>query len=195
MASKDKGANKLAERPHQFRDLNNPEKYILVPRVSSEKRPYIPIDFLNHDVISSDANQLIPNATMFDFAILNSQIHNDWMRLVAGRLGVGYRYSGTIVYNTFPFPSVNDEQKKQIEHLAKNILRARMLNTGMTLAELYNPETMPDNLKTAHSELDMAVDKLYREQGFADTAERLAFLLNRYEMLVAKEQAGKKAKK
>ncbi|WP_370692267.1 type IIL restriction-modification enzyme MmeI [Moraxella sp. ZY210820] len=99
------------------------------------------------------------------------------------------------MYNTFPFPSVNDEQKKQIEHLAKNILRARMLNTGMTLAELYNPETMPDNLKTAHSELDMAVDKLYREQGFADTAERLAFLLNRYEMLVAKEQAGKKAKK
>lgn len=196
LASKDKGANKLAERSHQFRDLNNPEKYILVPRVSSERRPYIPIDFLNADVISTDRNQLIPNATMFDFAILNSQMHNDWMRLVTGRLEERYNYSGTIVYNNFPFPSVNDEQKKQIEHLAKNILRARMLNTGMTLAELYNPETMPDNLKTAHSELDMAVDKLYCEQGFADTAERLAFLLNRYEMLVAKEQEkGKKSKK
>ena len=195
LASKDKGANKLAERSHQFRDLNNPEKYILIPSVSSHRRDYIPIGFMKGDTIPTNLVHVIPNATMFDFAILNSQIHNDWMRLVAGRLGVGYRYSGTIVYNTFPFPSVNDEQKKQIEHLAKNILRARMLNTGMTLAELYNPETMPDNLKTAHSELDMAVDKLYREQGFADTAERLAFLLNRYEMLVAKEQAGKKAKK
>lgn len=184
----------LAEVPHLFGEIRQPisGKYILVPSVSSEKRPYIPIDFLNHDVISTNANQLIPNATMFDFGILTSLAHNDWMRLVAGRLESRYRYSGTIVYNTFPFPSVNAEQKKHIEHLAKNILRARMLNTGMTLAELYNPETMPDNLKTAHSELDMAVDKLYREQGFADTAERLAFLLNRYEMLVAKEQKEKR---
>lgn len=198
LASPKKQTRESANISHLFGEVRQPTsgKYILIPVTSSERRPYIPIDFLNHDVISTNSNQLVPNATMFDFAILNSVMHNDWMRLVGSRLENRYRYSGTIVYNNFPFPEVSDDQKKHIEHLAKNILRARTSNLGMTLAELYNPETMPDNLKQAHLELDKAVDSLYRETGFADTAERLAFLLNRYEMLVAKEQEkGKKSKK
>lgn len=193
LASKKAQTRQLADTPHLFGEIRQPTsgKYILVPSVSSERRPYIPIDFLNHDVISTNANQIIPNATMFDFGILTSQAHNDWMRLVAGRLESRYRYSGTIVYNTFAFPDVSDDDKATIEQLAKDILRARAMHQGKTLAELYNPETMPDNLKQAHHRLDVAVDKLYREQGFADTAERLAFLLARYEKLIQQEATKK----
>ncbi|MEZ7517697.1 hypothetical protein QO187_04795 [Psychrobacter sp. Arc9] len=195
LASKDKGANKLAERPHEFRDTKNPESYILVPRVSSERRRYVPMGFFNSKVISTDRNQLIPNGTMYDFGILNSIIHNEWMRLVTGRLESRYNYSGTIVYNTFPFPNATNEQKKNIENLAEEILLARASNAGMTLAELYDPDKMPDDLKKAHSALDDAVDKLYRPQGFANTEDRLAHLLARYEQLIEAEKQSKAKKK
>ena len=185
----------LAQTPHLFGENRQPEKgkYILVPRVSSENRLYVPMDFVSHNVISTDRNQLIPNGTMFDFGILNSLLHNDWMRLVTGRLESRYNYSATIVYNNFPFPKVNEDQKKQIENLAKDILRTRHRHQGMTLTDLYNLETMPADLKQSHQKLDDAVDKLYREQGFKDTPERLEFLLKRYEQLIAEEKA--KAKK
>ena len=117
------------------------------------------------------------------------------MRLVTGRLKSDYRYSGTIVYNTFPFPDATDEQKKNIENLAEEILLARASNAGITLAELYDPNKMPDDLKQAHSNLDGAVDKLYRPQGFANTEERLAHLLARYEHLIELEQQSKGKKK
>lgn len=117
------------------------------------------------------------------------------MRLVAGRLESRYNYSGTIVYNTFPFPDVTDEQKKNIENLAEEILLARASNAGMTLAELYDPDKMPDDLKQAHSTIDDAVDKLYRPQGFANTEERLAHLLARYEQLIEAEKQNKTKKK
>ena len=195
LASKDEGANKLAERPHEFRDTRNPKNYILVPRVSSERRRYVPMGFFSSDVISSDRNQMIPNGTLYDFGILNSIIHNEWMRLVTGRLKSDYNYSGTIVYNTFPFPDTTDEQKKNIENLAEEILLARASNAGMTLAELYDPDKMPDDLKQSHSALDDAVDKLYRPQGFANTEERLAHLLARYEQLIEAEKQIKGKKK
>lgn len=198
LASRDIGANKLAERPHQFRDLHNPSKYIIVPRVSSERRKYIPLDFLSHEIICTDRNQMIPNGTMYEFGILNSIIHNDWMRLVTGRMKSDYNYSGTLVYNTFPFPTVTDEQKKHIERLAEEILLTREDFAGETLAKLYDPDTMPEPLKIAHQNLDDAVDKLYNPKGFADTASRLAHLLERYESLInteKKQAIDKKAKK
>lgn len=198
LASRDIGANKLAERPHQFRDLHNFESFIVIPRVTSSRRTYIPIGILNKDYITTDLVQMIPNGTMYEFGILTSLAHNDWMRLVAGRLESRYRYSGTIVYNTFPFPTVTDEQKKHIEHLAEEILLTREDFAGDTLAKLYDPDTMPESLKIAHQNLDDAVDKLYNPKGFADTASRLAHLLERYETLInaEKEQAiDKKAKK
>ena len=195
LASSDEAAHKLAERPHEFRDLNNPDSFILVPRVSSERRKYIPIGFFKGDVISTDANQIIPNGTLLEFGFLTSVAHNDWMRLVAGRLESRYRYSGTIVYNTFPLPDMNDEQKQNIEHLAEGILLSRATNVGMTLAELYDPDKMPDDLRQAHANLDDAVDKLYRPQGFITTEERLAHLLSRYEKLIESEKSGKSKKK
>ncbi|QUY52168.1 class I SAM-dependent DNA methyltransferase [Psychrobacter pacificensis] len=191
------GTRKVSKTPHLFSEIRQPlsGNYILIPRVSSERRRYVPIGFLEHDIISSDANQIIPNGTLYDFAILTSIIHNDWMRLVAGRLKSDYRYSGTIVYNTFPFPDATDEQKKHIENLAEEILLARASNAGMSLAELYDPDKMPDDLKQAHSTLDDAVDKLYRPQGFANTEERLAHLLARYEQLIEAEKQSKVKKK
>ena len=195
LGSTDKAAHKLAERAHEFRDLNNPVEYILIPSVSSERRKYVPIGTFDGNTISSNLNHIIPDGTLYEFGILTSIIHNDWMRLVAGRLESRYRYSGTIVYNTFPFPDATDEQKKNIENLAEAILLARASNAGMTLAELYDPDKMPEDLKQAHSTLDDAVDKLYRPQGFTNTEERLAHLLARYEQLIEAEKQSKGNKK
>ncbi|EKA7347446.1 class I SAM-dependent DNA methyltransferase [Vibrio vulnificus] len=187
-ASPDKGAQKLAERPHLFRDLNNPESFILIPSVSSERRKYIPIGIFNADVISTNLNYIIPNGSLYDFGVLTSTIHNDWMRLVAGRLKSDYRYTASVVYNSFPWPSVNDAQRSQIVKLAENVLFVREDFPGKTLAELYNPDSMPSELLAAHQELDIAVDKLYREKPFKDTADRLSCLLARYEEMLEKQE-------
>lgn len=183
-ASPDKGAQKLASRPHQFRDLNNPDSFILIPSVSSERRQYVPIGIFNSDVISTNLNYIIPNGGLYEFGVLTSILHNDWMRLVAGRLKSDYRYSSSVVYNSFPWPQVSDKQKNEIEQLAENVLFLREDYPGKTLAELYNPDSMPLALLQAHQELDIAVDKLYRSRAFKDTSERLSFLLACYEAMI-----------
>ena len=188
LASSDSGAHRLAERPHQFRDLNNPESYILVPLVSSERRPYIPLGFYDASVISTNANSIIPNASLYEFGILTSTMHNDWMRTVAGRLESRYRYSGTLVYNTFPWPEASDKQKQDIADLAEEVILVREEFPAMTLAQLYNPETMPEKLLAAHQELDKAVEQLYRKKPFADAFERVEFLFGLYEQLIEAER-------
>lgn len=189
LASRDKGANKLAENPWQFRDTKNPDNFILVPRVSSERRPYVPMGFFSESTISTDSNQMIPNASLYEFGILTSEMHNDWMRTVAGRLKSDYRYSASLVYNTFPWPETNDEQKKYIESLAKEIILIRQDYEleGLTLADMYDPEKMPKELLEAHLSLDKAVEKLYRDKPFKDASERLEFLFSRYEELIEAE--------
>lgn len=181
--SPDKGTQKLAERPHQFRDLNNPDNYILIPSVSSERRMYVPIGFFEADVISTNLNFILPNGTLYEFAILTSLMHNDWMRLVAGRLKSDYRYSAKVVYNTFPWPNVTDTQRKLLIVLAKTVLLTRENYPENTLAELYDPLKMPMDLLEAHQALDKAVDRLYRDKPFKDATERLSCLLERYESL------------
>ncbi|MFW9676368.1 DNA methyltransferase [Vibrio parahaemolyticus] len=178
---------KKATTPHLFDEIRHPSSgdYILIPRHSSERRPYIPIGIISNDVISSDANMIIPDATLFEFGILTSSMHNEWMRLVAGRLKSDYRYSASLVYNTFPWPEVTEKQKAEIEQFAEDVLFVREDFPGKTLAELYNPDTMPVELLKAHQQLDNAVDKLYRSKPFRDTSERLSFLLACYEELVA----------
>lgn len=184
-SSSDKSVRKLAERPHQFRDLNNPAQYILVPGVSSQRRKYIPIGFFDDEVISTNKNFIIPNGGLYEFGILTSLQHNEWMRLVAMRLKSDYSYGNKVVYNTFPWPISNEQQREKIASLAENILLVREDYPGKTLAELYNPDTMPVELLKAHQQLDNAVDKLYRSKPFRDTSERLSFLLACYEELVA----------
>ncbi|OEE69823.1 methyltransferase [Enterovibrio norvegicus FF-33] len=183
-------ALKMAKRPHIFMQVSQPKEgsYILLPRVSSERRQYVPLGFFPADVISTDLNYILPNGSPYEFGILSSAIHNDWMRLVAGRLKSDYRYSASVVYNTFPWPKVSENQRESVINLAEEILYVREDFPGKTLAELYNPESMPAELLTAHKALDAAVDKLYREKPFKDTAERLSCLLARYEEMVAKQQ-------
>ncbi|HEA3129342.1 TPA: class I SAM-dependent DNA methyltransferase [Aeromonas hydrophila] len=183
--SPDKGTQKLAIRPHQFRDLNNPDSYIIIPRISSSSRVYVPMGFLQGDTISTDLNNILPNGTLYEFGILSSLLHNDWMRLVAGRMKSDYRYSATVVYNTFPWPTVTVEQRKEIERLAEAVVLTREDYPGKTLAELYSPDKMPAGLLEAHQTLDRAVDRLYRDRPFKDAAERVSHLLGLYEKLTA----------
>lgn len=186
LSSPDKGAQKLALKPHLFRDLNNPSSYILVPCHSSETRTYVPLGFFDHETICSNANFILPNGTLYEFGILSSLLHNDWMRLVAGRLKSDYRYSASVVYNTFPWPVVTPKQREEISRLAEETYLTRDDFPGRTLAELYDPDKMPPSLLAAHQALDIAVDRLYRDKPFRNAADRLSFLLARYEELTNK---------
>ena len=168
----------LAETPHLFGEIRQPTSgnYILIPRHSSENRYYIPIGFFEYTIISNDSNFMLPNATLYHFGILCSTMHNAFMRTVAGRLESRYRYSNTIIYNNFPFPNVDEEAKTTIGEYAQAILDARKAHHKMTLAQLYNPETMPMNLKQAHAALDDVIDDAYGYTGGNSDAQRVAFL-------------------
>ncbi|WP_028492639.1 DNA methyltransferase [Thioalkalivibrio sp. ALE19] len=188
LSSPDPGARALADRPHQFRDLNFPGQYIIVPRVTSERREYAPVGFLDNSVIATDAVNIIPGATFYEFGILSSRMHMDWLRLVGGRLKSDYRYSAKLVYNTFPWPEHTPAQRAEIERLAEQVLLTREETYELPLAEMYDPDKMPDGLRRAHRELDEAVERLFRDRPFRDMAEREEYLLARYAELVEEEQ-------
>lgn len=185
----DDGTRKLAERPHEFRDLNNPESAIVVPATTTERREYIPMGYICKDTVSTNLNQIIPNGTVYEFGILESLMHMTWMRTVCGRLKSDYRYSKDLCYNTFPWPKVTDTQRQIIENLAEKVLITREYYPDMTLAEMYDPDKMPEDLRKAHQELDLAVDRLYRKKPFENEEERLHHLFARYEKLVKGEDA------
>ena len=156
------GTRKLAEKPTRFHVENMPiSTYIIIPRVSSEKRRYIPMGFLNSDNLSSDSVHIIPNTTLYHFGILTSNVHMAWMRAVCGRLEMRYRYSKDIVYNNFPWCNPTDEQKAKIEKTAQGILNAREKHPDSSLADLYNDLTMPPELRKAHQENDKMVMEAY----------------------------------
>ena len=155
--SSDAATRKLADFPHLFRETNNPETYIVVPSVSSEKRRYVPMGFLTADTIATNLVLIIPNATLYHFGILESNVHMAWMRAVCGRLKSDYRYSKDVVYNNFPWPNPTEEQKQRIEQTAQAILDARALYPDSSLADLYDELTMPVELRKAHQENDRAV--------------------------------------
>ena len=153
---------KLAETPTLFGEIRQPSAdYIVIPRVSSERRKYIPIGFLNADYIASDAVQILPDANMLHFGVLTSNVHMAWMRAVCGRLKSDYRYSVNIVYNNFPWPTPTDEQKAAIEKTAQAILDARALYPDCSLADLYDEVAMPPELRKAHQANDRAVMQAY----------------------------------
>ena len=158
---KDAGAIKLADTPTTFRDTLNPENYIVVPIVSSENRKYVPMGFLDANTIPTNQVQIIPDATIYHFGVLTSNVHMSWMRAVCGRLKSDYRYTGKIVYNNFPWCSPTEEQKAKIEQTAQAILDARALYPDCSLADLYDELTMPPELRRAHQENDRAVMKAY----------------------------------
>ena len=185
------GTRKLAERPHEFRETYNFDSYIIIPSTSSENRKYIPMGFMGKDDISTNANLIIPNATLYDFGILTSNVHMAWMRTVAGRLKSDYRYSAKIVYNNFPWPSVTEEQKQFIANTAQGILDARALYPECSLADLYDELTMPVELRKAHQANDIAVMKAYGmikkvdgKDTFLTESETVSKLFELYEKLM-----------
>lgn len=181
-------AKRLAEKPHQFREhyeINNYQK-ILVPRVSSERRVYFPIGYVSADTVIIDSAFAIYDAQKWLFALLTSKMHNLWVRTVGGRLKTDIRYSATLCYNTFPFPKLTAAEKEELERLAQNILNIRDENYDMTLGEMYNPETMPDELRDAHHQLDLAVERIYRPEPFTSDEERLEHLFKLYAKMIKK---------
>lgn len=154
-------ALRLSETPSLFRETMNPTNYLIIPAVSSEKRKYIPIGFQNQDVIPIMSVLIIPNATLYHFGVLTSNIHMVWMRTVAGRLKSDFRYSKDIVYNNFPWPDPTDKQKRLIELRAQKVLNVRASYKDCSLADLYDPISMKPDLLKAHIELDREVNKAY----------------------------------
>ena len=187
----------LASSPMRFHVECFPdENYLVMPETSSERREYIPIDFVAPAVLPSSLLRVAQRATLFHFGVLTSAMHNAWVRYTCGRLKSDYRYSVSIVYNNFPWPSARaGDSQLRIEEAAAAILKVREGLTGQTLADLYDPRTMPTDLLRAHKALDRAVDALYgRSRGFKSEAERVVFLFDRYRTLTApKEQKSLKA--
>ena len=175
---------KLADTPTLFRETKNPKSYIVVPRVSSENRRYIPLGFLGEEVIPTDSATIIENAEVYHFGILTSNVHMAWMRTVCGRLKSDYRYSKDIVYNNFPWCNPTPEQKAKIEKTAQAILDARALYPDCSLADLYDETTMPPELRKAHQANDFAVMAAYGFDRKITESECVAELMKRYQELV-----------
>lgn len=175
-----------SEYPSLFTEERQPtSRYLFFPKVSSENRKYIPIGFLDADCIITDKAFFIENAEVYHFGILTSLMHNSWMRRVVGRLESRYSYSNSLVYNNFPWPeNLAEKQKTEIAFLAQSVLDARAQFPESSLADLYDPLTMPKVLRDAHNKLDKAVDKAYRPKPFNSESERVEFLFELYEKYV-----------
>jgi hypothetical protein len=194
LESKSEGTRKIAATPTRFHVENIPDStYVLIPEVSSEKRNYIPMGFITPDILSSNLVKIVPDATLYHFGILTSGMHMAWMRYVCGRLKSDYRYSKDIVYNNFPWPAPTDKQKADIEAAAQTVLDARANYPDSSLADLYDPDTMPADLLKAHQKLDRLVEKAYGKS-FDSDAARVSFLFQKYQELTMPLVAGMKGK-
>jgi len=192
LASKSAPTQKLAEKPTRFHVENMPKgNYLVAPKVSSERREYIPFGFETPETLSSDLVFIIPDATLFLFGVMTSEMHMAWVRYVAGRLKSDYRYSKDIVYNNFPFPeNTGAAERVAVEQAAQTVLDLRQKHAPKSLAQLYDPAKMPADLLAAHRALDRAVDAAYGlKRGFATEARRVAWLFERYGELTAAANA------
>ncbi|SFF22882.1 class I SAM-dependent DNA methyltransferase [Flavobacterium xueshanense] len=196
-------AKNYQDIPHRFYSVNVAlNNQIIIPRVSSERRKYVPIGFLDCNTIISDSAQAIYDPEPYIFSILNSTIHMVWFKATAGRLKTDYRYSSALSYNTFPFPKISGAQKQELEQCVFRILEERENHSEKTLAQLYDPDKMPEGLREGHRLNDLAVERCYRSKPFDSDEERLEYLFKLYEKMIAEEkekdtlfQEEKKAKK
>jgi hypothetical protein len=188
----------LAQTPTRYHvNVLPTAPFLVVPQTSSESREYVPIGWLMPPIIPSDKLRLIYNADLYQFGILTSRIHMAWMRAITGRMKSDYMYSVGIVYNNFPWPEANEAQKAKIRALAQEVLGARAKFSNATLADLYDPDSMPPDLRKAHHKLDHAVDALYKRGGFGSDRERVEHLFMLYEKRIAPLMAvpGKKPRR
>ena len=186
----------LAERPTEYHVTLVPEvSFLVIPEVSSGRREYLPIGWLHPPAIPSNKLLVIEEACLWQFALLTSAMHMAWASHIGGHLKSDYQYSRGLVYNTFPLPPADTKALQKLEPLAQAVLDARAAHPEATLADLYDPDVMPPNLRRAHQALDRAVDQLYRRSGFASERERVEYLLGLYEKLVAPLTAEAKPKR
>ena len=179
--------NLLASTPYKFGEIRyKNSECIIIPRHSSERREYIPIGYLPAGTVVADSALAVYDAPLWLFAILTSKMHMAWVKTVGGRLKTDYRYSAQLCYNTFPFPTISEAQKAELASLAQDVLDLREEHFDMTLGEMYNPETMPEDLKEAHHRLDLAVEHCYRPEPFTSDEERLECLFKLYVKMTKK---------
>lgn len=195
-ASTDPKTRELANEPYRFREMRSFKSFVIVPSTTSENREYIPMGFGDDQIMPTNALLIIPNGTLFHFGILTSKMHMAWVKTVCGRLKSDFRYSKDIVYNNYPWPeNPSVKQKESIEKAAQKVLDARAEFPNSSLADLYDPLTMPPALVKAHNELDKSVDLAYRPQPFTSDANRMEFLFELYEKytggLFVEEKKGK----
>lgn len=188
---------KLAEFPYLFGEIRQPDNdFIAIPKVSSERRKYVPICICKKDFIANGSTLLVPTSDLYCFGILTSIMHMTWMKYICGRIKSDYQYSAEIVYNNFPWPlAPSEKQKDTVKQLAQKVLDVRAKYPNCSLAILYNPETMPADLTKAHNELDKAVDACYGKKNFASDSERMEFLFDLYEQYTSPLSPENKAKK
>jgi hypothetical protein len=187
--SEDSQKQKLAARAHQFRDTTTAaHSEIIVPIVSSDRREYMVCGVLDPKVIIPNSAQAIYDSDLYVFALLESKMHMAWIRTVCGKLKTDYRYSSTLGYNTFPINPLTQVEKADLSKSARRILLARAAHPDKTLANMYDPDKMPENLREAHNENDHLVDSLYKKDGLRSDEERLASLFDLYEKMTKKEK-------
>jgi hypothetical protein len=191
----------LANKPTEFAENRQPHSsYLLIPGVSSENRPYVPIGFIRPHVVASNLVNIVPGATLYHFGVLTSNMHMAWMKHVCGRLKSDFRYSNQIVYNNFPWPEdISESNLTRVTSLAQQVLDTRIecgdgrhgylpvrkKSAACTLADLYDPVSMPPKLAKAHEQLDRAVDRCYRKEPFLTDRQRVEYLFALYEQLAA----------
>ena len=189
LESKKQATRNKAQFPHLF-DENKYQKTnsILIPQTGSERRSYIPVGFFDNSFVISNAARVIYNAEPWLFALLGSKIHMLWTRAVAGRLKTDVQYSNTLCYNTFPFPSISKQRKEELTQCTLNIIDERLKHSEKTLAQLYDPDKMPEGLREAHHQNDLAVERCYRSTPFSSDEERLEYLFKLYEKMIQEEK-------
>ncbi|WP_412050247.1 class I SAM-dependent DNA methyltransferase [Hoeflea sp. Naph1] len=193
--SKRKSTLAISDYPEKFNvEVIPPTSFLVIPKVSSIRREYIPIGWVEPPTIPSDLLFVLNGASKPVFSLLTSAMHMSWLRYMGGRLKSDYRYSIGLVYNTFPMPPASDTALKKLEPLAQAVLDARASHVSATLADLYDPDLMPSNLRKAHQALDGAVDRLYRKSGFSSDSERVEHLLGLYEKMIVPLTATEKPK-
>ena len=189
IASRAKTTQQYGSIPHKFAQRSYvPGSVIIIPCHSSERREYIPFGFLDDGSIISNSSLVVYTAEPYIFALISSRMHMTWVSTIAGRLETRIRYSAELCYNTFPFPDISEAKKEILEEHVFNVLDEREAHPEKTIAQLYDPDKMPDGLKKAHHELDLAVEQCYRSRLFNSDEERLEYLFKLYEEMIEAEK-------
>lgn len=190
LASRDKGANLMAERAHQMREMNiGDHQTVAMPCVSSENRDFLPVGLLDNRSTVTNLAFALYDAPLWNMALIASRLHLVWIATVCGKMKTDFRYSNTLGWNTFPVPSLTAKQKSDLTAAAENILLAREAHFPATIADLYNPENMPDNLRAAHDRNDETLERIYIGRRFRNDTERLEHLFSLYTKMTTQPKA------